>query len=41
MSTKVRAYYLDGVFTPVEPLDLAEGELVDLEISKAFRRDSG
>ena len=39
MSTKVRAYYLDRVFTPVEPLDLAEGELVDLEISKAFRRD--
>lgn len=39
MSTKVRAYYVNGVFTPLEPLDLDEGELVDLDISQAFRRD--
>ena len=39
MSVKVRAYYLNGVFTPLETLDLAEGELVDLDISEAFRGD--
>ena len=39
MSSKVRAYYVNGVFTPLEPLDLAEGELVDLDISEAFRGD--
>ncbi len=39
MNQKVRAYYLNGVFTPLEPLDLAEGEVVDLEISGACRRD--
>ena len=39
MNQKVRAYYLNGVFTPLEPLELAEGTEVDLEISGAFRRD--
>ena len=39
MSTRVRAYYVNGVFTPLEPLELEEGEVVDLDISGAFRRD--
>ncbi len=39
MSAKVRAYYANGVFTPLEPLDLPEGEVVDLDISEARRRD--
>lgn len=39
MSAKVRAYYANGVFTPPEPLDLPEGEVVDLSISEASRRD--
>ena len=39
MATTVRAYYVNGVFTPLDPLDLAEGEVVDLDISEACRRD--
>ena len=39
MSGKVRAFYANGVFTPLEPLDLTEGEVVDLDISEARRRD--
>ena len=39
MNQKVRAYFLNGVFMPLEPLALAEGTEVDLEISGAFRRD--
>ena len=39
MTTKIRAYYANGVFTPLEPLDLPEGEVVDLSISEARRRD--
>ena len=39
MSAKVRAFYANGVFTPLEPLDLTEGEVVDLDISEARRRD--
>lgn len=39
MSAKVRACYANGVFTPLEPLDLPEGEVVDLSISEASRRD--
>ena len=36
MNQRVRAYYLKGVFTPLEPLELAEGTEVDLEISMAL-----
>lgn len=39
MNKKVRAFYANGVFTPLEPLDLDEGEVVDLDISEARRRD--
>ena len=33
MSVKVRAYYLNGVFTPLEPLDLEEGAVVELSLN--------
>ncbi len=39
MATEVRAYFVNGVFTPLEPLDLEEGEVVDLSVSEATRRD--
>lgn len=39
MSTKVRAYYVNGVFTPLEPLELEEGEVVELNIAMAYRKD--
>ena len=33
MSTKVRACCLNGVFTPLEPLDLEEGAVVELDVA--------
>lgn len=38
MSRKVRARYANGVLTPLEPLDLEEGAVVDLDIALARRR---
>jgi predicted DNA-binding antitoxin AbrB/MazE fold protein len=40
MTTKVRAWYANGVLTPLEPLDLEEGTVVELDIAVARRRDS-
>ena len=39
MSQKIRAWYANGVLTPLEPLDLDEGEVVELNIAVAYRRD--
>ena len=39
MSSKVRAFYANGIFTPLEPLDLGEGEVFELEVCQAFRID--
>ena len=33
MSIKVRAYYMNGVFTPLDPLDLEEGAVVELDVA--------
>lgn len=35
---KVKAKYANGVFTPLEPLELAEGEEVELEIATPRER---
>ena len=39
MTTKVRAWYANGVLTPLEPLDLEEGEVVELDVAVAYRKD--
>ena len=39
MTKKVRAFYANGVLAPLEPLDLEEGDVVELDISVAYRRD--
>ena len=39
MTRKVRAWYANGVLTPLEPLELEEGEVVELDIAVALRRD--
>ncbi len=36
---KVRAKYANGVLTPLEPLDLEEGAVVELEIGVSRARD--
>ncbi len=33
MSQKIRAWYANGVLTPLEPLELEEGEVVELDIT--------
>ena len=33
--TRVRAWYANGVLTPLTPLELDEGEVVDLDIALA------
>ena len=37
--TRVRAWYANGVLTPLEPLDLEEGEVVELDIALARRKN--
>lgn len=39
MNTKVRAFYANGVLTPLEPLELEEGDVVELDIAIAHRKD--
>ncbi len=39
MTTKVRATYANGVLTPLEPLDLEEGAVVELDIAVSKPRD--
>ena len=39
MIQKVRAWYANGVLTPLEPLDLEEGEVVELDVAVAYRKD--
>lgn len=39
MIAKIRAWYANGVITPLEPLELEEGEVVELDIVVARRRD--
>ena len=39
MNTKVRAWYANGVLMPLDPLDLEEGGVVDLDIALWHRRD--
>ena len=39
MSKKVRARFANGVLTPLEPLDLAEGTEVELDIAVSYARD--
>ena len=39
MSKKVRAWYANGVLTPLEPLELEEGEVVELDVAVARRKD--
>ena len=39
MSKKIRAWYANGVLTPLEPLDLEEGDVVELDIAVARRKD--
>ena len=39
MSQKIRAWYANGVLTPLEPLDLEEGDVVELDVAMAYRKD--
>ena len=39
MSKKVRAWYANGVLTPLEPLELEEGDVVELDVTVARRKD--
>lgn len=39
MTTKIRAWYANGVLTPLEPLELEEGEVVELDVAVAYRKD--
>jgi predicted DNA-binding antitoxin AbrB/MazE fold protein len=39
MIQKVRAKYANGVLTPLEPLDLEEGTVVELDIAVSYARD--
>ena len=41
MTMKVRAWYANGVLTPLEPLDLEEGDVVELVIAVARRKELG
>ncbi len=39
MTTKIRAWYANGVLMPLESLELEEGEVVELDVAVARRKD--
>ena len=41
MATKIRAWYANGVLTPLEPLELEEGTEVELELKTASAGERG